>query len=188
MARKLTQRELRIVILGGVSAVAILGLHYGLKGLDRWEAVRTSLKSSRNQLASLTTDPSKQAAVLAIVPAAEMPQIEEKQQFLFRDRLHEQLKKAGIKTEPLTILPLRRKSDLPYDVMRIRCSGKCQLTQLLDFLATVYENPYLVAIEELRVRCDTKQPPEKRKDVEIDLVVSSFVQRPAIRVPQMGGR
>ncbi|MDI9431254.1 MAG: hypothetical protein RBR19_06840 [Sedimentisphaerales bacterium] len=188
MARKLAQRERRMVIFGALAAVAIVGLHYGLKGRDRWEKVRASLKSSREQLASLTADPSKQAALRTIVPVAEMPQVEETQQFLIRDRLHEQLKKAGIKTEPLTILPLRKKPGLPYDAIRIRCTGKCQLTQLLDFLATVYENPYLVGIEELRIRCDTKEPPEKRKDVEIDLVVSSFVRRPELRPAQLGGR
>lgn len=188
MPRKLTQRESRMLVFGAVAAVAILGLHYGLKGLDRWERVRTSLKSSRDRLASMTADPSKQAALLAIVPVVEMPRIEEQQQFLLRDRLHEQLKKAGIKTEPLTILPLRKKPDLPYDVIRIRCSGKCQLRQLLDFLATVHENPYLAAVEELRIRFDPQEPPEKRKNVEVDLVVSSFVRRPAIRLPHLGGR
>jgi hypothetical protein len=188
MARKLTQREMRILIVGGVSALLIVGLHYGLKGLDHWANVRASLKTARSELDAVAIEPSKQAAMLSIVPVAEMPQVEEKQQFLVRDRLYEQLKKAGVKTEPLTILATRKKLGLPYDVMRIKCSGKCELPQLLDFLAASQENPHLVGIEELRIRCDTKEPPEKRKQVEIDLVVSAFVRRPSIKTAPLEGR
>ena len=107
---------------------------------------------------------------------AERPAPEEQQKFLFRDRLYEQLKKAGIKAEPLTIMPARKKAGIPYKVLKIKCKGKCRLEQLLDFLAVLPENPYLVGIEELRIECDAKEPPEKRKDVEIELVVSTFVR------------
>lgn len=186
MARRLSQREIRILIGGGVSALAILGIHYGLKGLDRWEKVRASLKSARSALDAVTVDPVKQAALFSIVPVVEMPEGEARQPFLCRDRLYEQMKKAGIQTEPLTILSLRKKQNLPYDVMRVKCSGKGQLAQLMDFLAAAQENPYLVGIEELRIRCDTKKPPEQRKDVEIDLVVSTFVRRPSLTAPHAG--
>jgi len=118
MARKLTQREVRILIFGGVSALVIVALHFGLKGLDRWGEVRASLKAARRQLETVTVDPVKQAALLSIVPVAEVPELEEKQQFLVRDRLYEQLKKAGVKTEPLAILGTKKKLGLPYDVMR----------------------------------------------------------------------
>lgn len=188
MARKLNQREMRMLIFGGVAAIVIVGLHYGLKGLDRWETVRASLKSAQSKLDDLTIDPVKQAALRSIVPVAELPRLESEQPYLFRDRLYQQLKKAGVKTEPLTILSLRKKQGLPYDVMRVKCTGKCQLTQLMDFLAATPENEYLVGIEELQIRCDTKKPPEQRKDVEIDLVVSTFVKRPPTKPTQAGER
>ena len=157
-----------------------MALKFGLDGYDRWQALRASLQSHRAKLQEVVVDERKQAGLLSIVPVAETPAVEEKQKFLFRDRLHEQLKKAGIKAEPLTILGARKKVGLPYKVLRIRCRGKCRFEQLLDFLATVQENPYLVGIEELRLECDAKQPPEKRKDVEIDLTFSTFVQSPGI--------
>lgn len=178
MARKLTQREIRVLIIGAVAAVAIVALKFGLDGLDRWREVRTSLKSARTKLDEVVIDETKQAGLLSIVPVLEMPQLEEKQKFLFRDRLHEQLKKAGIKTEPLTILAGRKKAGLPYKILRIKCSGKCKFEQLLDFLAVLPENPYLVGIEELRLDCDATKPADKRKEVEIDLTVSTFVQLP----------
>jgi len=67
---------------------------------------------------------------------------------------------------------------VPYKVLKIKCKGKCKFDQLLDFLSNLKENPYLVGIEELRFQCDTKEPPEKRKDkeIEIDLTVSTFVK------------
>jgi len=35
-----------------------------------------------------------------------------------------------------------------------------------------------VGVEELQIRCDTKEPPEKRKDkdVDVDLILSTFVK------------
>ena len=178
MARKLTQRDRRVLLIGIVAAVAIVALHFGLDGLDRWREVQTSLKSARTKLDDVAIDETKQAGLRSIVPVLEMPELEEKQKFLFRDRLHEQLKKAGIKTEPLTILAGRKKAGLPYKILRIKCSGKCKFEQLLDFLAGLPENPYLVGIEELRLDCDATKPADKRKEVKIDLTVSAFVQSP----------
>lgn len=165
-----------MLIFGAVSVVAIFALRYGLDGLDHWKEVRASLSQARAKLDDITVNEAKQAGLLSIVPVAEMPSPEEEQKFLFRDRLYEQLKKAGIKTDPMTIMPARKKAGIPYGIIRIKCKGKCRFEQLLDFLAALPENPYLVGIEEFRMKCDTKQPPEKRKDVEIELVVSSFVR------------
>ena len=165
--------------IGLIAAVATLAFTFGTKGYDRWQKTRTSLTSARAKLRDVTVDPVKQAGLLSVVPTADLPELEDKQKFLFRDRLHEQLKKAGIKVEPLTILSARRKPNVPYRVVLIKCRGKCQFNQLLDFLATLNENPYLVGIEELRIKCDTKQPPDKRKDIEMDLTVSTFVKSPS---------
>lgn len=164
-----------MLIVGAVSVVAIFGLRYGMDALDHWKEVRVSLKQARAKLDDIAVSETKQAGLLSIVPVAEMPQPEEQQKFLFRDRLYEQMKKSGIKAEPLTIMPARKKSGVPYKILRIKCKGKCQFNQLLDFLTALPENPYLVGIEELKMECDTKQPAEKRKDVEIELVVSTFV-------------
>lgn len=178
MAKKLTQRDRRVLLIGAVAAVAILALKFGLDGLDRWREVRTSLKSARAKLDEVVIDERKQAGLLSIVPVLEMPQLEEKQKFLFRDRLHEQLKKAGIKTEPLTILAARKKAGIPYKILRIKCTGKGRFEQLLDFLAALPENPYLVGIEELRFDCDATKRADQRKEVEIEMTVSTFVQLP----------
>lgn len=175
MARKLNQREKRVILIGAVAAVGILLLTFGADWLAGWRQARATLARARNKIREVEGDRTRQAGLLALVPVLELPQPEESQKFLFRDKLHEQLKKAGIKTEPLQILPARKNRNLPYGVLKVKCRGKCQFHQLLEFLAAVQENPYLVGVEELRIQCDTKQPPDKRKEVEINLTVSTFV-------------
>ncbi|HON90181.1 MAG TPA: GspMb/PilO family protein [Sedimentisphaerales bacterium] len=178
MARKLNTREKRMLWIGAVSAALILVFTYGTRGYDRWSRARATLALAKRKLAEVETDSSRQTVLATMVPVFETPEVEDKQKFLFRDRLHEQFKKAGINTEPLQFLPVRKPRSVPYRVLKIRCKGKCKFDQLLDFLANLKENPYLVGVEEMRFQCDTKEPPEKRKDkeIEIDLTFSTFVK------------
>ncbi|MBP7052931.1 MAG: hypothetical protein KBE65_18150 [Phycisphaerae bacterium] len=178
MARRLNTREKRVLLLGAASAVLILIFTYGSKGYDCWTEARATLSAAKRTIGEVETDRSRQAALAALVPVCEAPLVEDQQKFLFRDRLHEQLKKAGINTEPLQFLPVRKPKGVPYRVLKIKCKGKGKFDQLLDFLSHLNENPYLIGVEELRIQCDTKEPPEKRKDkeIQIDLTVSTFVK------------
>jgi len=178
MMKKLNPREKHMLLLGAAAAVLIFVFTYGSKGYDHWSQARRTLAAAKNKLGEVETDKNRQAALATMVPAIETPQVEDKQKFLFRDKLHEQFKKAGINTEPLQFLPVRKPRSVPYRVLKIKCKGKCKFDQLLDFLSNLKENPYLVGVEELRFQCDTKEPPEKRKDkeIEIDLTVSTFVK------------
>lgn len=176
MARKLNAREIRMLQVGAAAVIIIPGLALAMDGLDNWREIRARLATAETKLSDLRTDEAKQTGLLAIVPALELPQAEETQKFLFRDRLHEQLKKAGIRTEPLQILASRKVKTLPHKVLKIQCNGKCRFDQLLDLLAGLKENPYLIGIEELDIQCDTKQPPDKRQEVDIKLTVSTFVK------------
>ncbi len=180
MARKLNERERRLLLVGAVAAVAILVLAYGTKGLNRWNKSRDSLTAAKRKLGEVETDKAKLAGLLALVPVFEKPEPEEKQKSLFREKLLEQLKKAGINPEPPQPI-LSKKINVggtAYRVLKVKCKAKCKFDQLLDFLAALKENPYFVSVEELQVRCDTKEPPEKRKDkdVDVDLVVSTLVR------------
>jgi len=163
-----------MVQIGAIAIIAIPAFTFGTKWIDNWRQVRESLAQSQDKLKDLEINEAAQAGLLAIVPVCEPPQEEEVQKLLFRDKLHEQLKKAGINTEPLQFLPIRKGKD--QKVLKIQCKGKCKFDQLLELLANLRENPYLVGIEELKVECDTKQPPEKRQEVEIVLTVSTFVK------------
>ncbi len=185
MARKLNEREKRLLLTGVAAAVAILVFAYGTKGLDRWSKSRDSLAAAKRKLGEVETDKAKLAGLSALVPVFEKPEPEEKQKSLFREKLYEQLKKAGINPEPPQPI-LGKKMNIggtAYRVLKVKCKAKCKFDQLLDFLAGLKENPYFVSVEELQIRCDTKEPPEKRKDkdVEVDLVVSTFVRDTAAK-------
>jgi hypothetical protein len=176
MARKLNPREKRMLEAGVIVAVAILSFTLGPRVLQSWGKARAALAGARSRLAEVEMDAAKQAGLLALVPTCQAPQPEDKQKVLFREKLHEQLKRAGINTEPLQIVGARKISGVPYKVLKVKCKGKCKFEQLLDFLAGLKENPYLVGVEELKVTCDTKEPPDKRSQVEIDLTVSTFAK------------
>ena len=180
MARKLNEREKRMFLIGGAAVAAILVFTYGTKGIDGWHKSRVSLAQAKKKLSEVETDKTKLAGLMALVPVFETPQTEEKQKSLFREKLYEQLKKAGINTEPPQPLLGKKVSvgGTTYQVLKIKCKGKCKFDQFLDLLSNLKENPYFVGVEELQIRFDTKEPPEKRKDkdVDIDFTVSTFVR------------
>jgi hypothetical protein len=109
---------------------------------------------------------------LSIVPVFEIPKDEEKQKFLFRDKLDEQIKMARIKSKPLQILPAGKPVYKEYKMLRVKSDAKCRFTQMLDLLANLKENPYLVGIEEIKIKRDAKN----KQEVEMDLAVSTFVK------------
>ena len=180
MARKLNERERRMLLIGLAVVAVMLVFTYGTKGIGQWHKNRVSLAAAKKKLGEVETDKATLAGLLALVPVFEKPEPEEKQKTLFREKLYEQMKKAGINTEPPQPLLGKKTSvgGVTYQVLKIKCKGKCKFDQFLDFLASLKENPYVVGVEELQVRFDTKEPPEKRKDkdVDIDLIVSTFVR------------
>ena len=172
MIEKLSQKDIRILKIGAVCVAAILVFVFASELLGRWAEARTSLAEVKNKLELIDVDKNKRDGLLSIVPVFEMPEKEETQRFLFRDKLNEQLKKAGIKNQPLQVASIGKSGQAGYRLLRLKCSAKCRLTQVLDLLANLKENPYLVGVEELRMRIDKKKPQE----VDLDLTVSTFVK------------
>lgn len=172
MIDRLSQREKRTIKIGAVCAVVILLMMFGTTWFERWDRAKTSLEQMQAKLDLIDVGKAEQAGLMSIVPTFEMPQSEEKQKFLFRDKFNEQLKKAGIKSEPLQISPVRRSPQAGYKLLRLKATGKAKFGQVLDLLAKLKENPYLVGIEEMRIECDAK----KREEVELELTVSTFVK------------
>ena len=170
---KLSKRDIRALVIGAVCAGAIVLFVFGTKWLGRWMAAEASLNANRKKLAALDISQAKLAGLMEVVPVFEMPQAEQKQKFLFRAKLAE-LKKAGIKNEPLEFLAVGKSGISPrYRSVRLRCrSDKCKLSKVLDLLAALEENPYLVGVEEFKVECD----PKKRKDFKLDIIVSTLAK------------
>jgi hypothetical protein len=159
MIRKLSEREKRSLKIGAACAAAILALMIGTKWLEHWRGTKKSLNAIRAKLKSISVDEAQQAGLFSIVPVFEMPKAEEEQELLFRDKLNEQLKKVGIRSEPLqTLLGIERQG--AHKLIKLKCTAKCQFTQVLDLLAELRQNPYLVGIEEIRIRVGTSTRPE----------------------------
>lgn len=169
---KLNQKDIRALKLGVVGTVAILVFVFGSKFQARWTAAKEKKVELERKLNTIDVDKARQAGLMSIVPVFEMPQAEDEQKFLFRDKLSEQLQKAGIRNKPLQLQPAKKSSQAGYKLLLVKCNATCRFSQALDFLARLNENPYLVGIEEFRIKVD----PKKREDVELDFTVSTFAK------------
>ncbi len=172
MINKLSQKDIRTLKLGAVCVAGIIIFLVGSGVHDRLKKAQASTALLNNKLDLIDVDKAKQSGLVSIVPKFEMPIEEEDQKFLFVDKLTEQFKKAGIKNQPLQVASKTTSKKDGYQLLRMKCSATCRLTQALDFLANLKDNPYLVGIEELRLRVDKKKPQE----VAMDLTVSTFVK------------
>jgi len=171
MKIKLKQNDIRALKILAVCVAGIFVFWIGSKVYGRLKKAQTSTALLNNKLELIDVDRAKRAGLKSIVPKFEMPMGEEDQKFLFVDKLTAQFKKAGIKNQPLQVAS-KGKPKGGYQLLRMKCSATCRLTQALDFLANLKDNPYLVGIEELRLRIDKKKPQE----VAMDLTVSTFVK------------
>lgn len=170
--RKLSQKEKRTVKIGAVGAAIILTSAFATKWLGHWAQARESLAKVRDKLKAIDVHEAKQAGLMSKVPVFQMPQAEQTQKFLFRDKLNEQLNDARIKSQPLQVLAAVKSPVAGYKLLRLKCSAKCRFTQVLELLANLNNNPYLVGIEEIKIKCDPKKPQE----VDLDLTVSTLVK------------
>ncbi|UCC96454.1 MAG: hypothetical protein JSW66_11490 [Phycisphaerales bacterium] len=168
MTTTLSAKDIRALKIGAVGAVAILVFFFGSKWQDRWAQARAGRAELEAKLDAINVDKARATTV----PLFEMPKTEDEQKFLFRDKLTEQLKRAGIRNEPLQLLPAKRSSVPGYKLLLVKCSAKCRFSQALDLLARLNENPYLAGIEEFRIKVD----PKKRENVDLDLTVSTFAK------------
>jgi len=170
MIDKLSKKDIRAIKFGVIAVVIILVFMFGSALHDRWKKGKTKSSVLNAKLDAIDVDEIKQAGLISIVPVIEMPKIEKEQKFLFRDNLSEQFKRAGIRNKPLQVQAGRKSPQTGYKLLLVKCNATCRFSQVLDFLARLNENPYLVGIEELKFKCD----PKKKGQVELDLVVSTF--------------
>ena len=172
MLKKLGPKDIRAIKLGIICVVGIILFLIGDKIYNRWAEAKATTKLLNSKLEQIDVEKAKRSGLMSIVPKFEMPKEEEEQKFLFVDKLTEQFKKAGIKNQPLEVVSTGKSKAAGYQLLRLRCSAKCRLTQVLDLLANMKDNPYLVGVEELRIRKDKKKPQE----VDMDITVSTLVK------------
>jgi hypothetical protein len=175
---KLSEPDKRTLKLGGMGVVLILAYAFVIgPWVNDWILTRSSLKAERTRLDSIVPasggPAAKQAGLVSVVPKLEMPEAESVQGPLFRGKFNEQLKKAGVNVTSLQFLQSAgSKQASGYKSLRLQCRGKGKFAQVLDLLAGLNDNPYLVGVEELQLKCNQKD----RDQMDIVLTISTFVK------------
>jgi hypothetical protein len=176
MKAKLSQRDVRALKIGVVAAILVL-ISVGLtKWFENWREIEKQLDGEKQNLSLMVLPEVKRAGLMSIVPKFEMPLDKPDQQlFNFRDKLSEQIKQAGIKSEPLQEVATKGSVPPPgYKLLCLKCtSSKCSFQQVLDLLAKLNENPYLFAVEEFKI---AKSDPKKPNEIKLDLTVSTLIK------------
>jgi hypothetical protein len=172
MINKLNQRDVRALKMGAVGIVAIVVLLFALEGYDRWNTARQKSQELETKLDHIDLDKAKRSGLTALVPVFQMPVEKESQRFLFRDKLNEQLRNAGINSLPLQEVPGGKSPIIPekYELLRLKCSAKCSIEQIFNLLADLKNNPYIVGVEEMRIKKDARN----QRQFDFDLTVSTL--------------
>ncbi|NQV31912.1 MAG: hypothetical protein HQ515_04415 [Phycisphaeraceae bacterium] len=178
MAVKLTDRDKRTLLLGAVCSVFILGLVYVPELIGHWREVRSEIFTMERTLQQIQNPKdAKQLFLDTQVPVYKMPTTADAQAFLFRDKLAEQIKKAGLKEVPLQTEFSTKKQVGGYQPLYLSYAGKCSFDKLLKLLVDLKTNPYYVGIEALRIDADPKKPAEGRKEMTIELTLTTLAKK-----------
>lgn len=172
MIEKLNQKDIRAIKIGVIGVAVIIVFILATELIDHWKAAKSNLQGLEEKLELIDLDKAKRAGLMTIVPEFEMPLERETQKYLFLNKLNEQLRELRINSQPLQEVAGGKSPDPRYKLLRLKCSAKCRFSQVLDLLANIKENPYLVGIEEMRLKCDSKD----KQQVEIELTVSTFIK------------
>jgi hypothetical protein len=172
MIERLSDRDKRALKVGITVIAAIVLFIFMATWFEHWASVRKLLVEVKSQLKTADLSKAKQQGLMSIVPVFEMPEKEERQKNLFREKFNKQLKKAGISGEPLQVLPVTKSPVSGYKLLRLKCKGSGKFGQILDLLAELKNSPYLAGIDEMRINCKEKN----RQQVTFDLTVTTFVR------------
>jgi len=172
---KLSPRDKRTARFGAICGGLILLYAFAAAPwLEDWAKTRRLLAAQRDKLKLIDSRGpavTQEAAAVSSVPTLAMPAAEEIQGPLLRDKLNEQLKKAGIQIKSINFSPaVKSRTAAGMKLLRLQCRGTCSYDQVLNLLAHLDENPYMVGVEEIKLKCDTK----KRSQMDLTLTVSTF--------------
>lgn len=164
------RRALKIAVAaGGLILVFVFVLS---PWLDHWHDVSGRLAEEQAKLAKLEATQSRAAA--SVVPVLEMPQGLYLQRLLFEQKVNEQVKKAGIKIKRLGYRSKGKKNAMfKGTVLQLECQGSGKLDQVLNLLAGLNENPYLLALEQFDLKCG---PEKKRQEMTVSFTVSTIAR------------
>ncbi len=146
---KINQKNKKTIKIGIIGIVIVLLAMFFLDWIQNWKDLRQSIRNTKQQLETLATADEKMEALKMKVPAVAVPQKEQKQLFVFRDALNRQLSQARISVQPFKVSTVAKSARPEYQYLYLQCSGSSTFENVLNFLADLKTNPYLVAIDEL---------------------------------------
>jgi hypothetical protein len=178
MAVTLTDRDKRVLWLGAICSVIILALSFGPEFIGRWKELRVEISAMEETLEQIQNPKNpKQVFLDSQVPVYAMPTTPEAQAFLFREKLREQIKKAGFKEVPIQTIFSKKGQVGAYQPLHLSYAGKCSFDKLLKLLVDLKTNPYYVGIEALKIEADPKKPAQGRKEMTIELTLTTLAKK-----------
>jgi hypothetical protein len=174
---RLTDKERRMLSIGAACVAAVLLFSVLPAWWARWSQVRADIKKQQQMLDEASRGQYNPPGLALLVPAFDMPKDAETQKNLFRDKVNEQIRQAGLPSAPLQIEPSSKQMYDGYGRLTLKYKGACRFEQLLDFLARLKENKYYAGIDDLMIRADPKKVAQERQTVDVELTISTFVGR-----------
>jgi hypothetical protein len=177
MLENINPKDSRALKLGAAGIAAIVVLLFIMDINKHWANAQESYDKINTKLETLDAiniTKAEYAALKNSVPAFEMPVEKGQQKFIFQDSLNEQFKKTNIKSQPWEEVDCKSKLLTGYEVLALKTSGKCNITQLFDLLTNLKENPYLISIEELMIKVDEKNKQEVNFEMTLSTPVKSI--------------
>ena len=176
----MNSKDKRAVSLG-LALSAVIMVYCLVLGpfIDHRGNIQHRIKSIQSQLSDGGFDTSgagmaKVRGLFNIVPVVEQGGSEEEVRKIVVERLYDQLAVSGIKitVSPSFLGKAKMDKNLKKKVVKLHFSGTCSYEQLLKFLSRVYENPLILSVEEIKIKCD----PKKRNMVDVNMAISSMVK------------
>jgi hypothetical protein len=172
MLDKLSQHDKRVLTIGlSAAAIMVVYVYIVAPWAADWKQTRAAIATNMKVIDSLEGSVSRRANQASIVPIMTMPIAAEKQQQLFKTMVNKQLTDAGIQVKSLQYITVgKTANNLGFTVSKLKCDGKCSMSQAARLLGSLPENPYLLGLDEVRLSCD----PKKRDEITLSMTLSTF--------------
>ncbi len=151
------RRNVFALIVLTVSALLIFGYSWVLDPLlTRWESQKAELEKRQQTIARLQAAVSPDRFDRKIIERTgklELPADELTQKILFKRKLEEQFRQAGvgIDGDPQFDTKLTPLTGTPYKLARLSLTGRAKHNNLLNLADKIYDNPYLAGLEEFSI-------------------------------------
>jgi hypothetical protein len=167
MLNNMNEKDKKTFKMGAIAAAAIIILLVSMQGYSKWNEKRTEDQKLTSNIRTLDIPDSAYNKLLSDVPVFQFPQDEQTQKENFRTELEREFDSLRIETEPWQEVVTKQTTSGTYGKLYLKTSGTCRFQLILDLLAVLKENPYLVGIEELHIESDPQNPQQATFSIKV---------------------